>query len=230
MSETEKRVLVVGATGQLGGLVVKKLAQQSVPVRALTRPLSDRAHLNIPGVEIVLGDLMDLPSLQAACSGIDIVISTATAHIPRFPEDDFRLIDDVGYENLIEACARQRVSRFVFCSGITTPHDDWIPLMKLKRTTESRILTSGLDYTIVRGAGFMEIAFVLMGSLIPITGVDAPTVKRPFRFARKHIDSIQNSIEQKHVANLPGNGKSKHSFICENDVADFLINAGRSPE
>src|SRR6185295_12344343 len=60
--------------------------------------------------------------------------------------------------------------------------------------------------------------------------VDVPTVKRPFQFARKHIDSIQDSIEVHHVAHLPGNGKSRHSFICESDVANFLINAGQSEE
>lgn len=76
----------------------------------------------------------------------------------------------------------------------------------------------------------MDIAFVLMGSLIPITGADVPTVKRPFRFAQRHIDSVQDSIEKRHVAHLPGNGTSRHSFICARDVADFLINAGQSEE
>src|SRR5258706_7803737 len=133
-------VLVIGATGQVGGVVVRKLADQHRPVRALARPESDYAHLNLPGVEIAMGDLMDPASLDAASAGVDMVISTATAHIPRFPTDDFRRIDDVGYLNLIEACKNQGVSRLVFCSGVTTPHDDWIPLMKLKRKTETRII------------------------------------------------------------------------------------------
>ncbi len=223
-------VLVVGATGQLGSIVVKKLVGRGAAVRALARPSSDRNHLNMPGVELVLGDLMDPSSLHDACVGIDMVISTATAHIPRSPTDDFRVIDDIGYSNLIGACKAKGVSRIVFCSGIRTPHDDWIPLIKLKRKVESRIVTSGLEYTIVRTSAFMDTAFVLMGSLIPIAGSDVPTVKRPFRFARRHIDSIQDSIEQRHIAYLPGDGTSKHSFICARDVADFMINAGQSAE
>ena len=229
-SKPENKVLVVGATGQLGGMVVKKLAGRGVAVRALARPSSSHAHLDVPGVEVVLGDLMDPPSLQAACAGIDIVMSTATAHIPRFSKDDFRLVDYVGYVNLVDACRQQGVSRFVFCSGILTPHDNWIPLMKLKRKAESHIVASGMEYTIVRSSAFMDIAFVLMGSLIPVTGAEVPTVKRPFRFAQRHIKSVQDSIERRHVAHLPGNGKTRHSFISASDVADFMINAGLSEE
>src|SRR4051812_28332366 len=108
--QAKGKVLVVGATGQLGGLVVKKLASRGVAVRALSRPRSDHSHLKMQGVEIVLGDLLDSSSLSAACEGADVVISTATAHIPRFPEDDFRLVDDLGYANLIDACRRRGVS------------------------------------------------------------------------------------------------------------------------
>lgn len=231
MSELEKsRILVVGATGQIGNVVVKKLARQGYDVRALARPLSDHAHLNIPGVEIVTGDLMEPSSLEAACKNIDVVISTATAHIPRFTKDDFRVTDDIGYANLISACKKQGVSRLVFCSGIQTPHDEWIPLMRLKRKVESRIISSGLEYTIVRASAFMDIAFVLMGSLIPIAGTDVPTVKRPYRFALRHIESVQDSIEKRNLAHLPGNGTTRHSFISGRDVADFLINSGLSEQ
>lgn len=231
MSEAAKsKILVVGATGQLGSVVVKKLVGRGVPVRALARPLSERSHLEMPGVEVVLADLMDPPSLRAACRNIDLVISTATAHIPRFPKDDFRLIDDIGYANLIDACKEGGVSRMVFCSGIHTPHDNWIPLMRLKRKVEARIVASGLEYSIVRSSAFMDIAFVLMGSLIPIAGAESPTVKRPYRFALRHVESVQDSIEQRGVAHLPGDGTTRHSFICERDVADFLINASFSEE
>lgn len=184
----------------------------------------------MPGVEVVAGDLMEPSSLRTACADVGTVISTATAHIPRLPKDDFRVVDDVGHANLIDACGRQGVGRIVFCSGIATPHDGWIPLIKLKRKVESDIAASGLEYTIVRSSAFMDVAFVLMGSLIPTAGADAPTVKRPYRFALKHVESIQHSIERRCVAHVPGDGTTKHSFICVSDVADFLINAGLSEE
>lgn len=59
-------VLVIGATGRIGRLVVHELVRDGVRVRALSRRPAD-AHLP-PGVEIVRGDLTDpeslLPSLQ----------------------------------------------------------------------------------------------------------------------------------------------------------------------
>ena len=60
-------VLVVGASGQLGTRVVQQLAAAQRPVRAFVRPTSQQAHLRLPGVELVQGDLGDAASIDAAC-------------------------------------------------------------------------------------------------------------------------------------------------------------------
>lgn len=221
-------ILVVGATGQVGSAVVKAQGDRGVTVRALARIGSNCRHLQRCGAEIVVADLMDRSSLDSACAGIRTVIATATAHIPRRSTDDFRTIDDVGYRNLIESCKRSGVERVVFCSVLPTPHDKWIPLCRLKRAAEATISASGLDYAIVRCPAFMDVAFVTMGSTLPILGADAPTVRRPYRFVERHIACVQDSIEKDRVAHVPGQGSTKHSFICVRDVAEFLIAAAAS--
>ena len=60
-------VLIVGATGQLGTAVLRRLVKSGRPVRALVRRSSPHGHLAGPGVEIAFGDLRDAPSLEAAC-------------------------------------------------------------------------------------------------------------------------------------------------------------------
>ena len=85
-------VLVIGATGRIGRLVVDELVRDGVRVRALSRRPAD-AHLP-PGVEIVRGDLTDpdslLPSLQdvrsvfliwtASPATVDAVVGHLAAH------------------------------------------------------------------------------------------------------------------------------------------------------
>ncbi|WP_426570315.1 SDR family oxidoreductase [Streptomyces canus] len=64
-------VLVVGATGSLGGKVVDELLKRGKNVRALVRPTTDASRLESRGVEIARGDMLDLDSLVAAMNGAD---------------------------------------------------------------------------------------------------------------------------------------------------------------
>jgi uncharacterized protein YbjT (DUF2867 family) len=51
--------LVIGATGQLGTSIVRKLLDQGRPVRAFVRRTSDHKHLMGSGADLVFGDLRD---------------------------------------------------------------------------------------------------------------------------------------------------------------------------
>ena len=75
-------ILVVGATGLLGGEVCRLLARQAKPLRALVRGRANPdkvAPLQRLGAEPACGDLRDPASLAAACRGASAVISTASA-------------------------------------------------------------------------------------------------------------------------------------------------------
>ena len=75
----DRPVLVVGASGQLGARVVRRLVAAGRPVRALVRPTSRQGHLRQTGVQVVHGDLTDPASLDAACQGAGPVIANANA-------------------------------------------------------------------------------------------------------------------------------------------------------
>ena len=187
--------LVVGATGHLGGRVVEDASGQGLPIRALVRPhrASEWSGRN---VSFAIGDLLDPMSLDRACDGIDQVIATATAHIPTRSGDDFVRTEERGYQNLITACRRRGVRRLIFISGLATPLDEYVPLCRIKRNIERRIEESGIGYLIFRAPGFMDVAFALLGSDIPVAGCDSATIKRPFWFTRRHFDRVRHSIRR----------------------------------
>lgn len=83
MSESLK-VLVVGATGQQGGAVARKLLDKGHQVRALTRsPDSPEAvALKEAGAEVVDGDLEDHSSCASAAQGVDAIFAMATPFEP----------------------------------------------------------------------------------------------------------------------------------------------------
>jgi uncharacterized protein YbjT (DUF2867 family) len=214
-------ILVVGAMGQLGTALVRKLSSAGRPVRAFARPTSRYQHLK-DSAELVFGDLRSAESLDAACRGVDTVMATATAVIPR-SRDTFTQVDDQGYLRLVNACKSHGVRRFVFVSVPVTPYDDLVPIFRYKRAVERLLQDSGLEYTIVRASLFMDDWLALIGSSIPLRGAEAHTLERPFWFSRLFLRAVGHSIERRGVALVPGSGRARHAFIAVDDVARFMI-------
>ena len=220
-----EKILVIGATGQLGLAAIKKLKTRNAAVRALVRSAEVAARFRGLGVEPVHGDLTDRDSLMRACSGIGIVVATANAAIPTRPGDTFAAVERDGYRNLIQAAKASGVQRFIYTSAPLSRNERLSPLLQFKRETEKALAASGIDSVIFRAGVFMDTAFTMMGSSIPLRGAEGATVLRPFGFANRHFARIKDSIERQHVAMIPGAGTTRHAFICVEDVADFLVAA-----
>lgn len=219
--------LVVGATGQLGTRIVEHLLMAEKPVRALVRKESVYQHLEQRRVEIAFGDLRDRSSLEAACDGVKTVLATANPTAPSQQGDTFQALDD-GYRDLIDLCKLGKVEQFIFISGLFK--DERVPLVASKMRTEQAIKNSGIPYTIFRAAAFMDVYFAFMGSDLPLRGNDISTVERPFKFSRNFFNRVRADMETNNKINLLGNGETRHSYICIDNVAAFMVNAIGHPE
>lgn len=217
-------ILVVGATGQLGTAVVRRLAGNETPVRAFVREDSDREGIDgLASVEFAYGDLRDGASIEAALEGVDTVVATANAVVPRSRGDGFRAVEDAGYRRLIEASVDADVDRFVLVSVPESPLEDRIPSLRYKRLNERRLEESGLDYTVVRAAPFMEVWLALLGSSIPEHGTEIRTLGRPFWFSRLFRRLTGRLIEKRGIALVPGSGETRHSFVTVGDTAAYVV-------
>lgn len=218
------RVLVVGATGQLGTAVLLQLVASGHSVRAFVRPTSPRSAIDGSGAELAFGDLRDAGSLEAACRGIETVVATANVVVPRGP-GSFEETEEGGYRHLIEACRGANVRRVIFMSVPVTPHDAAVETFRIKRRIEDELQRSGIPSTIFRGSFFMDDWFALMGSSIPLRGAEAHTLRRPFWFSRAFLALVGQLIEKRGLALVPGSGRARHAFIALDDVAAFLAGA-----
>ena len=147
--------LVIGATGSLGGHIAHRLLKSEKPVRALVRERSDYSALQSGGAEVALGDLKNPRSLQRACVGARRIVATATAAV-RGGEDTAESVDRQGYTNLIAAAVEAGVRQFIFVSAHGFSADSPVDLVRAKVHTEEALKASGLNYTILRPALFME--------------------------------------------------------------------------
>ncbi len=111
------KVLVTGATGFIGGRVASKLLEGGHEVVALARASSNTEGL-LKNIEIRKADLFDIPSLENAVQGIQVVYHFA-AYFDFYPNDEelmFR-VNVEGTKNLMNACVGTEVERFIYCSS-----------------------------------------------------------------------------------------------------------------
>lgn len=117
MSLQGSTVLVTGATGFLGGHIVQRLAAEGAQVRALARrPGRDRYIHDLPGVEIVMGDITDAGRLQEVTQGCDYVFHAAAAL--GGPLHHQRRVNVEGTRGLMLAAAAAGVRRVVHISTV----------------------------------------------------------------------------------------------------------------
>ncbi|MBI4401522.1 MAG: NAD-dependent epimerase/dehydratase family protein [Nitrospirae bacterium] len=115
------KVLVLGATGQLGANLVRALLAKGDQVRALVRPTSNLLTLKGLNVERVEGDLNNAESLSRACTGVQIVYQAASYYPPHtIPADAATAQALAETRNLLTAVRRASVERLVFTSTLTT--------------------------------------------------------------------------------------------------------------
>lgn len=119
-------VLVTGASGMVGKLLVPRLIEEGYEVGAMIRPTSDRSALENLDVRIVEADLSKPETLSAAVEGFEYVVHTA-AHLGDWgPAEMYRQINVVGLEHLLTAVRQnEHFKQWVQISslGIYPAHD-----------------------------------------------------------------------------------------------------------
>jgi uncharacterized protein YbjT (DUF2867 family) len=145
---SERIILVTGATGRQGGAVYQHLKKNGFKLRALVRDLnSNQARQLIRyGEKVFQGNLDDPDSLMRAMDGVYGVFSMQ-------PYTANEIKQGVA---VIEAAKRQGASHFVYTSVGSANEETGIPHFESKANVEEHLRSSGLGYTILRPVFFME--------------------------------------------------------------------------
>lgn len=145
-------ILITGATGQLGTLIVEQLAAQLPPggLIAGVRDLQKAEHPRSLGVEIRIADYDRPDTLREAFTGVNkllFISSPGTDDQARF----------VQHTHVIEAAVEAGVGH-IFYTGLAFPPVGIDPQNHLHLRSEQAIAASGLTYTFLRNALYTDIA------------------------------------------------------------------------
>jgi uncharacterized protein YbjT (DUF2867 family) len=144
-------LLVSGAAGQSGTLILKALAAREQPVRALVRDAAKALALHqLPGVELVMGNMLIKESLKTALEGIDRALLISSAN-DCMVETQCRFID---------ACREAGVNHVIKFSGEESQQGydpQKFRFGQEHEQIEDYLENSGMAWTHLRPSQFMQV-------------------------------------------------------------------------
>jgi uncharacterized protein YbjT (DUF2867 family) len=174
-----QRVLVTGATGRTGSLVVQKLQQRPTDFKGIAFARSEaKAKALFDTTDgVFFGDITQASTLSAAFSGVQSLVIVTSA-VPQIkspsqpgerPEFGFELggtpeeVDYIGQKHQIDAAIAAGVEHIILVGSMGGTIDKH-PLNQLgngnilvwKRKAEQYLIDSGIDYTIIRAGGLLD--------------------------------------------------------------------------
>jgi uncharacterized protein YbjT (DUF2867 family) len=151
--DMDKKVLIFGATGNIGGATALEMLQRGWQVRAVSRsPQGEKARaLCQLGAEVIKADMDDRESVEAAFDGMKRVLSIqnwSTSGVD----------GEIRQGKLVAEAARAAgIEHLVYASAGTGQTGTGLPHFDSKLEVEACMRKLGLPFTIIRPGPFMEL-------------------------------------------------------------------------
>jgi NAD(P)H dehydrogenase (quinone) len=211
-------ILVTGATGQLGKVVVQQLLKKTSAnkIAALVRDESKASDFKAKGVDIRLGSYDDTASLEQAMQGIEKVLLIAGT------DEENRVRQ---HQNVIDAAKKAGVQCIAYTSRTLKDRTTMAnKLMEDHFQTEDYLKASGVGYAIFRNVLYMDaLPQFVGGEKVFETGIHFPTGqgKVPYALRSDMGEAIANWLVEGKCENKTYNltGSEAYSF---DDVARTL--------
>jgi len=160
------KILITGATGQLGKAVIESLIKKVAvsELAVLVRDASKAENLKAQGVEVRIGDYNDESSLVNAFTGIDKLFFVSGNDIAN------RLLQ---HENVIKAARKAGVKHVIYTSIFRKNESENSPLGIVSDShlqTEKWLKESGLPFTILKNSIYTDILPMFIGEQVVETG------------------------------------------------------------
>ncbi len=197
------KILVTGATGYIGGLLVPELQHRGYDVRLLVRRMSPEHRKRWPGAEIMEGDSLDLDSLGRAFRGIHTayyLIHSLLLGRNRFQEAEVR-----AAENFRIAAEEAGLKRIVYLGGLGDAQTD------LSRHLRSR----------------MVVAETLRDGEVPVTILRAAII---IGSGSASFELIKNLVEKLLILLMPYWARTECQPISIREVIMYLVGVLEKPE
>ena len=151
----DNKILIVGANGHLGHVVVETALENNYQVRAADTKIDRLDAMKHPGLEIAKADVTKKETLIPLMDDVMGVIS-AVGLWRENPPATFDSVDRQGNINLFETAMQQGVKKAVYVSLLNAEKAKKAKVMLAKRAVEQFLEDSNLNYTVFRPSGLFH--------------------------------------------------------------------------
>jgi uncharacterized protein YbjT (DUF2867 family) len=145
-----KKVLVAGIAGRVGWMIVPELLSEGHDVKIITETPEKINEFLMPHVEVVEGSLANAEDLRKALDGVE------GACLMMMPHEKDAALEALHGRTVIDACREKGVRHFVYVSICCADRNTRVPHLEAMGMVEEHLKRSGLSYTILRPAWYME--------------------------------------------------------------------------
>lgn len=150
---TQAPILVTGATGRTGGMVVQQLVAKGVPVRAFVHDMKKAAALRDLNVEIVQGDFTQRQTLQVALNNVRKAYLVSSGELIKLEGSFIEAAKQAGVIHIV-----RHSGSFLVRADIDIDFDRW------HYQAEQQLEHSGIGFTHLRPSFFMHNLFFYLSS------------------------------------------------------------------
>ena len=214
-------ILVTGATGQLGTIVIQNLLKKTSAdqIAGLVRDESKAAALKEQGVDIRTGNYDDPASLDKAIQDKVLLIAGT--------DEDNRVQQ---HQNVISAAKKTGVGCLAYTSRTLKDRTTVAnKLMEGHFQTEDAIKASGLSYTIFRNVLYMDSLPYFVGEKVFEAGIHLPVGQGKIPFALRHDmgEAIANALLKDDCKNQTYHFTGSESYSFDNVSAALTKLSGK---
>lgn len=212
-------ILITGATGKLGTIVIDTLLKNNVPantIAALVREENKATDLKNKGIDIRIGDYDNKSSLNKAMEGINNVLLISGLEMDKVVQQ---------HKNVVDVAKLAGVKCLAYTSNCLQDRNTLAnKIMVTHFETEDYIMSSGLNYIIFRNGLYMEsMALFLLGKDFMEKGIRLPAGDGRVSYVLRndHAEAIGNVLSHGEYSNriYQFTNSAAYSFY---DVADAL--------
>jgi NAD(P)H dehydrogenase (quinone) len=212
-----KKILITGATGELGSTVIKTLLKTGTPenISVLTRKEESKIEFEKRGLNAFIGQYSDVQSLEKAMENVDTVLLISSG------DQGDRMQE---HRNVIDTAKKKGVQNIAYTSRSLKDKNTLVNKLMIEHfLTEDYIKESGLKYIIFRNALYMDVLPLFVGKHVFEKGILQPAGNGKVAYVLKaeQAEAIANVLMNDNFENQTMNftGPDAYSFY---DVATAL--------
>jgi len=175
----QPKLLIAGANGQNGRMLLKKLAENNIPTRAMVRNKARAINLENENTEIIEADLSNPASLNKAFDSIAQAYIVTAIHP-----------DSVTYfSNFFRAAKKAGIRHIIKLSGLGAAVDSPSEILRQHYQSDQELLQSGLEFTVIQPNSFFQNILA-----------QAKAIQRKGRFGMLLGEASQSLVDMNDVA------------------------------